>query len=150
MNEFELLEKALAEKRYWGYALAEPTLERLRGVCELLGVKSIEGLGRSLDIELLLTTRFGGDEAKVQRFLKLCLSDVQSPIENTTGALLLEVEQDFFMRYALTSGLLQSSLAKLSEQAEQFQKATETLTAKMKKVKKSTPPKAKRKVSSRK
>jgi hypothetical protein len=64
--------------------------------------------------------------------------------------MLLEVEQDFFMRYALTSGLLQRSLERLSAQAESLLKVSEALTEQMKKVGKSKPPKRKRSGSSRK
>jgi len=151
MTDFELLEQSLCEKRYFEkYLLAEPTLERLRGVCDLLGAKSIEELGRNINTEMLLTTRFDGDEAKVQRLLKLCLNGVESAIEGVSGAMLLEVEQDFFMRYALTSGLLQRSLERLSAQAESLLKVSEVLTEQMKKVGKSKPPKRKRSGSSRK
>jgi uncharacterized protein YukE len=111
----------------------------MRGLCELLGVKSIEELGRNINTETLLTTRFDGDEAKVQRLLQLCLNGVSNPIEGVSGAELLEVEQDFFMRYALTSGLVQRSLQKLNAQAESLLKASEVLMEQMKKLEKSKP-----------
>jgi hypothetical protein len=68
-----------------------------------------------LEADLLLLTKFEGDEQKQGRFLTACVDGFSRELIKQDGAFFLEVKNDFFTRFMMRSGLLNYFIKSMSE-----------------------------------
>lgn len=124
--DLDFVAQTLREKEYEnGVKLKEPTIQNLKTVCTLLGIKDVWSMMVSLDADLLLLCKFEGDEKKCEAFLNATLQGgISNSILAKEGAFYLEVKNDFFTCFSQQSGLLKNlltSIAPLNNVSMEFQ-----------------------------